>query len=174
MALAQISDEKKELSKKKELANKKKLAKARADAAKKREAKARAARLAKVSKKPIPKPSVSSKPKVKKKARPDIEIVGAKLEGFKRAYEKKDIRKLRRTTQMSDGRSRFLQQLFKKYKTIGVTISDFRLSKQSATAAVVIVRLEDNNGNRVIPGDKWKKSRIVIRKEGSEWGKVIW
>ena len=107
-------------------------------------------------------------------SRPDIEVVGEILSKLKRAYEGHNMSGLHQIADMSEGRTRFLQQLFKDYPTIRVSIADFSLTSDSATAIVSITKLIDKNGETLTPDDKWKQSKIIIRKEGGEWGKIIW
>ena len=107
-------------------------------------------------------------------SRPDVEVVGEILSKLKKAYEGHNMAGLHQIADMSEGRTRFLQQLFKDYPTIRVSIADFSLTSDSATAIVSITKLIDKNGETSTPGDKWKQSKIIIRKEGGEWGKIIW
>lgn len=107
-------------------------------------------------------------------SRPDVEVVGEILSKLKKAYEGHNMAGLHQIADMSEGRTRFLQQLFKDYPTIRVSIADFSLTSDSATAIVSITKLIDKNGETSTPDDKWKQSKIIIRKEGGEWGKIIW
>ncbi|MBI3610164.1 MAG: protein kinase [Nitrospirae bacterium] len=106
--------------------------------------------------------------------RPDIDVVGEILSNFKRAYENHDMRALGQISEMSEGRLRFLQQIFRDYSSITISITDFSLTGESASAVVSISHLADKSGNRVVPGDEWKRAKVVIKKQRNQWGKVIW
>ena len=107
-------------------------------------------------------------------SRPDIEVVGEILTKFKMAYEKKDMAALQQMTEMSGGRSKFLQQLFRDYPTVRISITDLSLTGESASAVVFIAKLVNQDGETVPPGEKWKQAKVVIKKEGNKWGKIIW
>jgi hypothetical protein len=107
-------------------------------------------------------------------SRPDIEVVGNILADFKKAYEARNIQELRQISLMSENRDRFLQQVFRDYASLNVTIANFSLNNETASAVVVINSLTDQKGNQIIPGNEWKTAKVVIKKQGTQWGKVIW
>lgn len=121
----------------------------------------------------VPKEVAAKKPAVPA-ARPDIELVGEILSNFKRAYESRNIQALRQISLMSEDRDRFLQQIFRDYSSVNLTITDLSLTSETASAVVVIIRLTDQKGNQVIPGNEWKKAKVVIKKQANQWGRVIW
>lgn len=118
----------------------------------------------------VPKPpSPPAPPK-----RPDIEVVGAILSDLKSAYERRDLRALQQVSLMSDGRARFLQQIFQEYSAVGVSISGLSMTSETASAVVSITKLVNRQGDPVIPGAEWKNTKVVIKKQSGEWGKVLW
>jgi serine/threonine protein kinase len=123
----------------------------------------------KVAAKKVPAPSVSIPP-----TQDDIKEVQEILSKLKKAYENKDMRALAQMSEMSDGRVRFLQQIFREYSSINLTYTDFSITGQSASAIVLISSLVDHTGNLVTPGAKWRQTKVVIKKQGNQWGKVVW
>ncbi|MCG3117205.1 MAG: protein kinase [Candidatus Manganitrophus sp. SA1] len=107
-------------------------------------------------------------------ARPDIEVVGEILSKLKKAYEGRDMAALMQISNLSDGRTRILQEIFRDHPVVKVSIANFSLAGELASANVVITRLVDQNGKVVSPPDEWKQSKVLIRKEGAGWGKVLW
>lgn len=106
--------------------------------------------------------------------RPDIEVVGEILSKLKKAYEGRDMAALMQISNLSDGRTRILQEIFRDHPVVKVSIANFSLAGELASANVVITRLVDRNGKVVPPPDEWKQSKVLIRKEGAGWGKVLW
>jgi serine/threonine-protein kinase len=106
--------------------------------------------------------------------RPDIEVVGEILSKLKKAYEGRDMVALMQMSNLSDGRTRILEEIFRDFPVVKVSIANFSLAGELASANVVITRLVDRNGKVVPPPDEWKQSKVLIRKEGNSWGKVLW
>jgi serine/threonine-protein kinase len=142
--------------------------KARSEAAK-RAAKARTPAPPAATASVPPRPPQSAVP-----SRPDIEVVGAMLSALKSAYEHRDLRTLQQTTVMSDGRARFLQQIFAEYPVVGISISGLSMTPDTATAMMLITKLVNRQGDPVIPGTEWKNAKLIVKKQGGEWGKVVW
>ena len=149
-------------------------------AVRERQQRARAVAAPKPPPAPAPKkvePKVASTPPPAPPAappRPDIEVVGGVLSQLKMAYEKRDLRTLQRISDLSEGRVRFLQQIFQEYPTIAVSISGFSVSTDSASAVISITKLVNRNGETVKPGDDWKHAKVVLRKRDGGWGKAVW
>lgn len=114
-------------------------------------------------------PSAASLP-----PRPDIEVVGEILSKLKSAYEKRDLIALEQISNLSDGRARILEEIFRDYLVVKVSIANFSLAGELASANVVITKLVDKDGKVVPPREEWKQSKVLIRKEGPGWGKVLW
>jgi tetratricopeptide (TPR) repeat protein len=96
---------------------------------------------------------------------------------LQKAYEEKDLAALQRNTTMSEKRSRLLEQIFKNYSVIKVSVSDPFLTDhqlQSASAIITVTQLLDRGGNHVTPGAQWKETTVDIKKEGNQWGKITW
>jgi tetratricopeptide (TPR) repeat protein len=96
---------------------------------------------------------------------------------LKIAYEAKDLAALQRDTTMSEKRSRLLEQIFKNYSMIKVSVSDPFLTDhqhQSASAIITVTQILDRGGNHVTPGTQWKETTVDIKKEGDQWGKITW
>lgn len=106
----------------------------------------------------------------------DRKALNQLIYNFKWAYQQKDLAKLQRISEMSPARLSFLQNIFGQYRTIEVSISNllFNAGQDHASAVVSIDNLINDNGGRVTPPAGWKHSRIVVRKKGNEWGKIIW
>jgi tetratricopeptide (TPR) repeat protein len=101
----------------------------------------------------------------------------ARLANLKTAYENKDISAIQKNVTMSASRSRFLDQLFQNYSEVKVSLSDPFLNDQTHQSASVIltfIHLADKRGNQVTPANQWKETTMEIRKEGDQWGKLIW
>ncbi len=106
--------------------------------------------------------------------RPDIEVVGEILSKLKNAYEKRDLIALEQISNLSDGRARILEEIFRDFPVVKVSIANFSLAGELASANVVITKLVDKEGKVVPPPDDWRQSKVLIRKEGTGWGKVRW
>ncbi len=107
--------------------------------------------------------------------RPDIEVISELINEFERAFESRDLNRLERTANLSQGKRALLEQVFNTYSVIEVSISDLALlgAQGSASARMTVTRLLDQNGNRVIPG-AWKEQQLVTRKEVGQWQKFEW
>jgi serine/threonine-protein kinase len=106
--------------------------------------------------------------------RPDIEVVGEILSKLKKAYEGRDMVALMQMSNLSDGRTRILEEIFRDFPVVKVSIANFSLAGELASANVVITKLVDKDGKVVSLPDEWKQSKVLIRKEGNSWGKVLW
>ncbi|TAK00895.1 MAG: serine/threonine protein kinase [Candidatus Manganitrophaceae bacterium] len=106
--------------------------------------------------------------------RPDIEVVGEILSRLKSAYEGRDMAALLNMSNLSDGRARLLEEIFRDFPIVKVSIANFSLTGEIASANVVITKLVDKEGKVVPPREEWKQSKVLIRKEGNRWGKVLW
>jgi hypothetical protein len=152
----------------------------RAERERQRQQRARAETAPKPPPKPAPKkvePKVASAPPPAPPVappRPDIEVVGGVLSELKAAYEKRDLRTLQRISDLSEGRVRFLEQIFQEYPTIGVTVSGFSITADAASAVVSITKLVNRKGEAVTPGADWKHAKVVFRKRDGAWGKAVW
>jgi serine/threonine protein kinase len=107
--------------------------------------------------------------------RTDIEVISELINEFERAFESRDMRRLERTANLSQGKRELLQQVFRNYSVIEVSISDLALlgAQGSASAKMTVTKLLDHDGNRVIPG-AWKDQQLVTRKRVGEWQKFEW
>lgn len=106
-------------------------------------------------------------------SRPDIEVVSELLEKLKGAYEERDLLAILQMSNLSGGRSRILEEIFQNHTVVKVSIVNLSLSNNVASANVVITKLVDQNGQVVKPREEWR-SKVIIRKEGVNWGKVVW
>ena len=135
----------------------------------------------------VPSPGTPSPPEADKKIakqtvpaaasvppRPDIEVVGEILSKLKSAYEARNMAALLQISNLSDGRARILEELFRDFPVVKISIANFSLTGEIASANVVITKLVDKDGKVVPPRDEWKQSKVLIRKEGDRWGKVLW
>jgi hypothetical protein len=104
------------------------------------------------------------------------ELLNKALANLKAGYENRDLQRLRQITVMSETRVKFLQQIFSAYSTIRVSISALAIAdhNQSASAILIVTNLIDAQGNRATPGEKWKETNLIIKKEGNQWGKINW
>jgi serine/threonine protein kinase len=107
--------------------------------------------------------------------RSDIEVISELINEFERAFESRDMRRLERTANLTAGKRELLQQVFRNYAVIEVSISDLALlgAQGSASARMTVTKLLDHEGNRVIPG-AWKDQQLVTRKHVGEWQKFEW
>ncbi len=107
-------------------------------------------------------------------SRPDVDIVGEKLQKFLMAYQSKDLGALQKITTMSSERLSFLKQLFNNYQEIDLKIDGFTLNVESAVAMVVINQLKSVAGDVVIPSKAWQKAELSLEKQNGQWGKISW
>ena len=105
----------------------------------------------------------------------NIEIISELINEFERAFESRDLGRLERTANLSQGKRELLEQVFRNYSLIEVSISDLALlgAKGSASAKMTVTRLLDHDGNRVLPG-AWKEQQLVTRKRTGRWQKFEW
>ena len=94
---------------------------------------------------------------------------------FKTNLESRNQTRIKKISQFVPGREQFVEQLLGQYRTLKVTISDYRYIAQNheATANVELSDLIDKKGNPVIPGS-WSKFSIRIAKNSGEQFKVYW
>ncbi|MCP4407769.1 MAG: protein kinase [Gammaproteobacteria bacterium] len=106
----------------------------------------------------------------------DIDYVKTRLMEFKQAYEQQDLEKLRRISTMSATQLNILRMIFREYRALEVSISNFAIisNKNSAAATVTITKLETQSGDQVIPSGHWREAKITLYKKGNEWGKINW
>ncbi len=110
-------------------------------------------------------------------ARPDIEVVREILVNLKRAYESHDLPQLKRTTEMSGETARTLEQIFQAYGTIKVSYVVWSMTKHNASAVISINELVDRQGRRLRPEqieEKWKPTKVMMRKKDDKWDKISW
>lgn len=81
---------------------------------------------------------------------------------------------IRNMSSMSERSEKSVKTFFGEYSVIDVTLSDESIEGPSASALLTIDKLLDNEGNRVIPGAKWKTMKVTIQKTENGWGKVTW
>jgi hypothetical protein len=96
------------------------------------------------------------------------------LKSLKQAYEGQDLAALQRISEMSSSRLTALQLLFDNYSTIKVTIQDVTMTDRGATAMLTITDLIDANGKTVKPSPILRSTKLQIKRDGSEWTKVVW
>jgi serine/threonine protein kinase len=114
-------------------------------------------------------PSIAPPP-----SKPDIDAVGDILSKLKTAYEGRDMAGLWQISNLSDGRARILEEIFRDFSVVKVSIANFSLTGELVSANVVITKLVDREGRTVPPREEWRQSKVLIRKEGNRWGKVLW
>lgn len=104
----------------------------------------------------------------------DIEAVEALLYNFKKAYEAKDLNKLKILSDLSDWQLKRLRQIFRDFSDIDVEIVGYSLNGDSANARARINKLKNANGDIVTPADSWRTNHLVIKKENGRWKKITW
>ena len=121
-------------------------------------------------------PEVPPEPMVVVPTRPDIEIVSELFASFKKALEQHDMSKLQSVTNLSSQKLGLIEQVFNQYQTIQVSITELMIvgQKGEASAFVTFKKLIVQNGDSVIPGRSWRRTRIVANKEGGRWTKLNW
>jgi serine/threonine-protein kinase len=96
------------------------------------------------------------------------------LKSLKQAYENQDLTALQRISEMSSSRLTTLQLLFDNYATIKVTIQDVTMTDRGATAMLTITDLVDASGKTIKPSPILRSTKLQIKRDGSEWTKVVW
>jgi serine/threonine-protein kinase len=104
----------------------------------------------------------------------DREAVSNILARFKIDYERRDLIAIQNTTAISSNKVQLLQKIFNAYTAIHVSISNISLTPQSASALLTITDLTDGRGSPASPSASWKNTRLEIKKEGDQWGKIVW
>jgi hypothetical protein len=84
--------------------------------------------------------------------------------------------KLLSVTNLSSHKRGLIEQVFNQYQTIEVSITELMIvgQKGEASAFMTFKKLMDKNGDSVIPGRSWRRTRIVANKEGGRWTKIDW
>jgi serine/threonine protein kinase len=105
----------------------------------------------------------------------NADAIKGHLAQLKAHYENHNLDLLVRDTVLSEKKGQFLNELFRHYATIEVSISDplFTEQNQSALAVLTISRLVDKEGNQVVPGERWKQTTLEIRRVEDQW-KIFW
>lgn len=113
--------------------------------------------------------------KKKLASRPDIEIISELLGQFKKAFESRNIKALRRMSEFQPNRLGFIKQFYKNYTSFKFQISGFKhiSRKQKGSAKITLKNLVNIRGESVEPGT-WSRFEIVIRKNVKGQWKVFW
>ncbi len=98
-------------------------------------------------------------PKAKPLTKEDIGHVKSRLMEFKQACEQQDLEKLQQISTMPATRLNILRMIFREYRDLRVSISNFAMisDKHSAAATVTITKLRTQSGDPVIPSEHWKE-----------------
>lgn len=96
------------------------------------------------------------------------------LGDFVGAYQLQDKDHLKRVSELSVSRGKFVDKLFKRYKDIDLRLVSLEVTDQDATAALQIVRLTKPNGDYVIPAENWRTSYLLVNRDGDLWSKIQW
>ena len=104
-----------------------------------------------------------------------LKAIKGQLNKLKAAYEDRNLTLLQRDTMISGEKAQSLRRRFDLYKTIQVSVSEPELdeSGQSATAVLTLTTLMNEAGDAVIPGEKWKQTKLNILKVDNQW-KIRW
>ncbi len=104
----------------------------------------------------------------------EIDSLGAILSQFISAYEGKDLHTLKKISAPSKNRLIFLNQVFKTYQKISVSVTDLSILDEGAEALISITELTRQDGTRVRPPEQWKTAKLIIHKKNGLWSKAIW
>lgn len=113
--------------------------------------------------------------KRKSTSRPDIEIISEIIGKFKKSFESRDVKALRRMSEFQPNRQEFLQQVFNNYTSFRLNISDIQLigRERKGSVKIAIVDLINIQGAPVEAGT-WSRFEIVIRRNTTGQWKVVW
>jgi len=109
-----------------------------------------------------------------KPAHDDLDIVTAKLQDLKLAYEARNMSRLLEISKLSAPRESLLKQLFAQYDVIEVSVDGTSVNGNEARAILTINRLVTKAGDVVFPGESWKTARLTMRKSDGQWREVEW
>jgi len=104
----------------------------------------------------------------------DIVAVEQLLSDFEKAYEAKDINELKMLTDMSASRIKTVNQLFTQFRYIDISINNYTVTGNSASAKVVIDNLTNLQGHNVVPANAWKTTELFMTKDQGQWKKISW
>ncbi len=104
----------------------------------------------------------------------DLEVVSDILAQLKTAFDTKNISALERMSDISPVKLQLLERMFRDYPTVKISVSKFYLTGEFATVIVAMNDLTDQSGRAAPPQEEWRHNKVLIKKEGERWGKVIW
>jgi hypothetical protein len=96
------------------------------------------------------------------------------VEKLQRSMVERDLATIEQISSLSASRRRMLQELFTTYKTIEVSIDEIKENSDGATVNLLIIKLGRPNGEQVLPSPILKKTKVLIPKNGDNWGSFIW
>jgi len=124
-------------------------------------------------------PSIKKKPVKQLPKKLNIEKVSKIIGEFKSVFQARNKNKLIRMSKLVPGRTQFIDQLFKEYKSFKIKVSklQFISRENKASAHIDITDLIDKNGKKVnshsLPGN-WNKFDITVRYNRKNQLKVYW
>jgi serine/threonine-protein kinase len=106
----------------------------------------------------------------------DMEALERKLAEFRKAFQARDLARLKAICQMSDARTEFLQRVFAQYLQVEISVSSVSVSSDTARAAITIDRLISISGDTVQPAASWRRAELVIPRHpsGTGWQDIVW
>lgn len=97
-----------------------------------------------------------------------------KLEQFATLVATKDLEGLKKLSIINESRMGMLTALYENYPGLEVSIGEVTDTPSGATALLLITKLIRPNGDVVTPTPIVRKTKLLIPREGDEWGKIRW
>jgi len=103
--------------------------------------------------------------------------VRQRFQELKRAWEEKDLIKIKALSDLKKSKEEFLRQLFETYRSIDLEMKmdEAEMTEETASALFTIKTLIDRDGNTVLPGE-WAQARVELsslRDDPDQW-KMNW
>lgn len=102
----------------------------------------------------------------------DLDTINSLLNRLKSAYTGKDLETIKEFVVLSLDEENSLKKIFSSYNTIQADLEAVTITGNQATSAIVIISVENEKGNAVIPGPKWGTQPLTITAKNNQWNQV--
>ncbi|MDH4079543.1 MAG: protein kinase [Nitrospira sp.] len=96
------------------------------------------------------------------------------LDRFQQAYERQDLAELRSISRMDQARQRYVEEMFRTYKTLKLSRPTLTREENGAAAVLLIELAITTTGETVDLTPIARKITLHIPRQGDAWDKIVW
>lgn len=122
---------------------------------------------------PVPPPPAPAPRPQPEKPSPEKQLKSL-IAKFTRAYEDRDLEKLRSLTRMSDARLVNVETMFRNYSTFKLSVDHITSEGPEAIAVLLIETAITTTGEAIDLPPIAKKLALRIPRQGEGWDKIVW